>query len=153
MRKLLAGLLLVLGICCCASACQAQETNLEITKVMRKLSNDDNVTVVTLKGNKVAQYNLSYFTSATMEHPDTRQIDRIEKAIRQDDQFIVSREERTSGPHIAYGFYCLTPTEKSKNRYVFYTNNALLGKSGYKVTLIYLEGKASLAELKRHFKK
>ncbi|GEM_PF-4127936 len=153
MKRILILFILVLGGFVITQSSWAQDTHLQIGKVIQKLTDEDNTVCVTMKGKKVAQYNLTYFKSIAIEHPNAYQIERIEQAIRKDASSITNREERTSGSHIAYGFYCLTPNEKGQNRYVFYTNNSLLGKSGYKVTLIYLEGKATLTELKKHFKK
>ena len=87
--------------------------------------------------------------SLTPSAADTRQ---IETAVLRDAAHAVSKEEVRKSGHVYYGFYKLSSVG-AENRYIFYRNNSYQTGSDGRLTLIYLQGRATAAELKRMFGK
>ena len=58
----------------------------------------------------------------------------------------------TKSGHLYYGIYQF-PIRDGRNRYLFYRNNTLSKNSEPSLTLIYMEGTATLETLKRTFSK
>lgn len=108
-------------------------------------------TSVQFSGSRLKAFNLSLSRSLSLtpSAADTRQ---IEAAVLRDATHAVSKEEMRRGGHVYYGFYRLAPIG-SENRYIFYRNNSGQAGSDGRLTLIYLQGRATAAELKRKFKK
>ena len=61
-------------------------------------------------------------------------------------------ESGTKSGHLYYGIYQF-PIRDGRNRYLFYRNNTLSKNSEPSLTLIYMEGTATLETLKRTFSK
>lgn len=111
----------------------------------------NDVVSVMLKGRKAAQYRLSLFRSITV--PTTpEEVERVERAVRSDARRALQQEAGTKDGRLYYGFYHLA-SEKHKNTFLFYRNNALSGSGDNTFILIYIEGEAGLSELKRIFGK
>lgn len=108
-------------------------------------------TSISLKGEKVKPYKLSLFRSITLssQGEDAR---HVERAVLSDAAHAIEHEAGRKEGKLYYGFYRLPP-ENGQNRYLFYRNNALRKGGEQNVILIYMEGKATIAELKRHFGK
>ena len=108
-------------------------------------------TSISLQGQKVKPYKLSLFRSITLsaqgEHARA-----IERAVLADAARAVEHEAGMKEGRLYYGFYRLS-SEKGRNRYLFYRNNSLRKGDESTLILIYMEGKATIAELKRHFGK
>ena len=116
-----------------------------------KFQNRSDATEVTLKGRKISKYKLSLFRSLTIsgKSAEAREVERLVKA---DAAKAVDKESGSKGARLYYGFYRLHPQGK-QNRYIFYRNNALKAGAKPVLTLIYMEGTASIAELKQNFSK
>lgn len=108
-------------------------------------------TEVLMKGRKLAPYHLTLFRSLTLNTATARTLP-IEKLVRADGANAVDKEVNLRGGHLYYGFYQLKPKGKT-HRYLFYRNNSLKPGTGHPLTLtlIYMEGTATIDELKRTF--
>ena len=105
-------------------------------------------TEVYMKGRSVKNYGLSIFSSLSVSYsPDD--LRRMETLVRLDARQAVSKEESYKGTSLYYGFYQL-PQYKGLNRYIFYKHTRTKQQPA---TLIYMEGKASIKEIKRRFMK
>ena len=102
-------------------------------------------------GSRLKAFNLSLSRSLSLtpSAADTRQ---IEAAVLRDAAHAVSKEEVRKSGHVYYGFYKLSSVG-AENRYIFYRNNSYQPGSDGRLTLIYLQGRATAAELKRMFGK
>lgn len=110
-------------------------------------------TEVLLRGYKVSAYNLSLYRSLVLSATNSNVI-HIERMVRADGKCAVDKEVNTYGGHISYALYQLKP-ENDLRRYIFYHNEAASTRkpSAPKITLIYMEGKATIDALKRSFSK
>lgn len=108
-------------------------------------------TEVLMKGRKLAPYHLVLFRSLTLSTA-TANTQQIEKLVRADGATAIDKEVSLRGGHLYYGFYQLKPVGKMR-RYLFYRNNSLKPGTGRTatLTLIYMEGTATIDELKRTF--
>ncbi len=112
---------------------------------------DKGTTEVLMKGRKLAPYKLTLFRSLTLSiaHANVAQIERLVQA---DGATAVDKESGRRDGRLYYGFYQLKPARQTR-RYLFYRNNALRpgnGRTGT-LTLIYMEGTATIEELRRTF--
>ena len=74
---------------------------------------------------------------------------QIERSVKQDGAHAISREVQFKDKRLYYGFYEL-PDRDGSNRYLFYLNQLAAG--GNKVIVIYMEGSASLEQVKKMLK-
>lgn len=109
------------------------------------------VTTLTLKGSRLAPYRLSLFRSITFPSAYVQQW-QVEQLVERDAKGASYVESGRKDGHLYFGFYRL-PSRGSTHRYLFYRHNALAKGGDATATLIYMEGKASLEELKQHFGK
>lgn len=100
-------------------------------------------------GKVLVPYKLSLFQSISLPLNEA-QVKQLEGALRSDTQQALSREEGYQRGRLYYGFYQLSPSTK-EHRYVFYRNNSLSSSAEGNITLIYMQGSASVTELKRTF--
>lgn len=110
-------------------------------------------TEVLMKGRKLTAYKLTLFRSLTL-NTKTANVSQIEKLVRADAASAVDKEASLRGGHLYYGFYQLKPVGKTR-RYLFYRNNSLKpgGNHTATLTIIYMEGTATIDELKKTFAK
>lgn len=104
-------------------------------------------TEVYMKGRSVRDYGLSIFRSLSVSYPPDDRL--MERLVRLDARQAVNKEESYKGTALYYGFYQL-PQYKGLNRYIFYKHTRTKKQPA---TLIYMEGKASIQEIKRRFMK
>ena len=111
------------------------------------------VTEVLMKGRQLESYKLTLFRSLTLPVA-TAHAARVETLVRADAKAAIDKEAALRGQHLYYGFYQLRPVGHTR-RYLFYRNNSLRkdGARQSSVTLIYMEGQATLDELRRTFGK
>lgn len=110
-----------------------------------------NAVEVVVMGKELAPYHLTLFRSLTVtDAPE--EFKRIEMLVRQTGADALDKEEGSYAGKLYYGFYCL-PAQGTRNRYLFY-RNASLKKEEEKneVTVVYMEGYATLEELKGMFR-
>lgn len=110
-------------------------------------------TEVLLRGNKVSAYNLSLYRSLVLSATSGNVL-HIERMVKADGKGAIDKEVSTCGGHISYALYQLKPNNDQR-RYIFYRNEAasMRKPSAPKITLIYMEGKATIDALKRSFSK
>lgn len=106
---------------------------------------------IEVKGRRLKPYKLTKYLSVTYEATSTA-IESLDKAIRKDAQAAYDKEVGNIGGHVYYAFLCLKPHDKDVRRYVFYRNSSLSARGKNEATYIYMEGYATLDELKSMFK-
>lgn len=111
----------------------------------------EGMNTIRLSGKKVSSYGLSLFHSVTLKASKDKNHD-LEKKVLKDARNAIFSEAGTKDGRLYYGFYRLPSTEK-KNRYLFYRNNALRNNADDTLIVIYMEGSASIEELKKTFGK
>ncbi len=109
-------------------------------------------TEVLLKGQGVEKYDLTLFRSLSLPG-NTPEAVEIEKAVKADVAAAIDKEAGLRGGRLYYGFYRLKPGRNKLNRYIFYRNDALRDGAKPQLTLIYMEGKAGIEQLRRTFSK
>lgn len=110
-------------------------------------------TEVLMKGRQLSAYKLSLFRSLTLG-PQSGNASVIEPLVKADGRSAIDKELTTRGGRLAVAFYQLPSVGKTR-RYLYYSNaGAAAGAAqASQITLIYMEGTATLDELKRSFKK
>ncbi len=128
------------------------QTGLNVAPLFSKYSGNGSpdVTSVTLRGNKVEPYKLSLFRSITFHNAAHSQ--ETERLVLADARNATYHESGTKSGHLYYGFYQFAMKD-GRNRYLFYRNNTLSKIAEPTLTLIYMEGTATIEELKRTFTK
>ncbi|MGM9804145.1 MAG: DUF6108 family protein [Muribaculaceae bacterium] len=109
------------------------------------------VTAVKVKGERLKQYNLSSFRSITVA-ADKKLATWVQKQVVHDAQLATDREEGIKSGQLQYGFYVFRNKNKRTFRYIFFRNNKPDDADVTDVTMVYMEGKATLSELKQMFK-
>lgn len=110
-----------------------------------------NVTLLRIEGKELDDYHLDVFKSLTLIPSDSIARD-IEMRVLLDIKGSFVREVNHRDSCLYYGLFQL-PRGKGKKRYIFYRNNALVPNSDGVLTLIYMEGSASIEQLRKMFKK
>lgn len=109
-------------------------------------------TEVLVKGKQLKPYDLTLFRSITLKDLPEEAL-KIEACVMKDVEKAVDKEEGRIGERLYYGFYCLPPRYEMTYRYLFYRNTSVKKDARQdEVTLVYMEGYATLDELKRIFK-
>ncbi len=117
-----------------------------------RFKHDRQAVEVLIKGRELKKYHLTLFRSLTItDEPEVSE--EIEVLVSLDAKTAVDREVGKVGKKLYYGFYCF-PGQDDNYRYLFYRNAAVAPGSSKKteVTVVYMEGKVTLEELKRMFK-
>ena len=104
-----------------------------------------------MKGKVLKVYRLTLFRSIKLT-PVGNEALSIERRVRADTRGAVDKEVGTIGRRLYYGFYRLRPNGKA-NRYIFYRNNALRKGVHPTLTVVYMEGSATIENLKSIFGK
>ncbi len=115
-----------------------------------RYKNNVNAVEVRVEGRRLKEYNLAMFRSLTLKNMP-EEFRRIEEWVRMDSRLAVDKESGLIGGKLYYGFYLLPP-KGDKYRYLFYRNSSLRGSENNEVTVVYMEGYATLEELKKMFK-
>lgn len=111
-----------------------------------------NTTDIVIKGSQLAEFHLSYYHSLKVEH-DAAIMDAVARAFVADEPQAQDKEVVHTGQRLYYGFYRLKYNGET-NRFVFFKDLRYApGEKRPCVTLIYMEGSASLSLLKKIFKK
>ena len=117
---------------------QAQK-GLAIGTAFDELAVKQNATEVVMGAGRLKKFHLSLFHSLEIKNPSTAEQQRIEALLRTDAPQAILHEENAS--HKLYEL----PGRKGIHHYIFYRC------SGHSIILIYIEGKASLKEIKEQF--
>lgn len=137
MKRILLFILMLLGI----HICMLAQKGLAIQSAFDELAVRQNATEVVMGAGKLKNYRLRLFHSLEMKCPSPAERRRIETLVQTDAAQAILREE-TAGHRI----YELQQ-RKGMHYYIFYrcTEQSL--------SLIYIEGKASLKQIKSYFLK
>lgn len=109
-----------------------------------------NAIEVLVKGRKLEPYKLTLFRSLTVKN-DPEKFDKIEELVTRDGRQALDKETGMIGGKLYYAFFRLPPKGKSY-RYLFFRNSSLRTVESDEVTVVYMEGYATLEELKQLFK-
>lgn len=151
MRNLLLTLLLLLPMTLAA------QHDLAVGKVLDgRYKKNVHTTDVEISGERLSEYRLIYYHSLTVTD-DTAIMDAIATAVMADEAKAINKEVSTIGARLYYGFFQMTD-DNSKldgiHRYIFF-RDMRVAKTGSQpmVSIIYMEGPASLNFLKSKFQK
>lgn len=128
------------------------QRGLHINEVFGHYHDKKNAVEVLVSGHQLDDYGISHFHSITVTG-SAAELFTIEDAVLQDAVSAVEKETGKVGGHLYYGFYRLKGTFSSDaHRYIVFRNSSLKKGGKSDVTLIYLEGTASMKSLKQRFK-
>lgn len=135
---------------CCVSIVQAQK-GLHISDFFEKPF--AKATMVHVEGSELTPYHLTLYRSVSFS--DTYLVvDAMEKSVLTDARLAYSKEMGNKGKRLYYAFLALPPRDgRHANRYIFYRNASLREGGKDELTLVYMEGSATMDELKKLFKK
>lgn len=104
---------------------------------------------VEVSGKQLKPHNLSIYKSLSVSG-DAALAEKMERAVMHDGTSAESREVSLRDGRLYFGFYTMPPAG-NENRYIFYLNATLAG--GSKTTIIYMQGKAGEASIRKMIKK
>lgn len=140
-------LVLTFGLLLAAMPAAAQQ-GLHVDPVFKgSVIGADRLIETMVKGNKLKAYNLTLFRSlkATVSDEEAR---RIENLVQQDIRLATDKETLSRGGQLVYALLRVRSDEKS-NHYLCYQRSPYHAQ--WQVTLVYLEGQATLTDLKNIF--
>lgn len=140
----------------CLSLCAFAQKGLRINDVFEgKVVLKSQMKESLIKGDNLAAYKLKVLHTAkfTTRNVTREEVEKLfsldmENRISDDDE---NMELESRNGHLYYAIVQLSDNEKGAHRYICYQCR---DKSGdYDITLVYMEGSASLADLRKTFKK
>ena len=137
MKRILLFILIFGSLCI---GVQAQE-GLAIGAAFDELAVKKNATEVVMGAGRLKKFHLSFFHSLEIKNPSTAEQQRMEALLQTDATQSILHEENTS--HKLYEL----PQRKGMHYYIFYRC------SSQSLTLIYIEGKASMKQIREQFLK
>lgn len=141
---------LIITLIACILAFTAEAQNVEASHIFRGKSVRHQESTCT-EGNSLKPYKLTLFSTATTQ--DRRHFKYIEEVIESNEDKAIDKECGYINGRLYYGFYQFKPNEKGKYRYIFYRNSSLREDEPCEITVVYMEGYPTLAELKKMFQK
>lgn len=107
---------------------------------------------VYITGRKLRSYNLTTYRSFSIDiNSKTKAAGKeIEFAVRKDGHDAVDKEIVELAGRLYFAVYSLKQTDSKQKRYLFYKNNTLKNEGG-NIVIIYMEGAATLEEIRRKF--
>lgn len=147
-------LILMLCLLCFGSLPLSAQKDLQIGKFFdSSYGKRKDATETLIKGKQLKPYKMTLFRSLTLPIHAVN-IAELEKAIKTDTKEAIDKEAGSKGARLYYGFYQLRPIDKTR-RYLFFRNNSLNPTTSRQntLTLIYMQGSATLDELKSKFAK
>lgn len=107
---------------------------------------------VYITGRKLRSYNLTSYRSFSIDiNSKTKAAGKeIEFAVRKDGHDAVDKEIVELAGRLYFAVYSLKQTDSKQKRYLFYKNNTLKNEGG-NIVIIYMEGAATLEEIRRKF--
>lgn len=141
---------LIITLIACILAFTAEAQNVEASHIFRGKSVRHQESTCT-EGNSLKPYKLTLFSTATTQ--DRRHFKYIEEVIESNEDKAIDKECGYINGRLYYGFYQFKPNEKGRYRYIFYRNSSLREDEPCEITVVYMEGYPTLAELKKMFQK
>ena len=141
----------------CVSLCAFAQKGLRINDVFEgKIILKSKMQESLIKGDNLASYNLKVLHTVKFTTPFKLRREEVEKLFYEDMENRLSDDDEnmeleSRNGHLYYAIVQLSNTEKGAHRFICYQCRDKSG--GYDITLVYMEGKASLADLRRTFKK
>ena len=137
-------ILLPLLLCCNVLSLFAQ-TSLHIEPLFREYAVREDATEILLTGKALKEYKLTDFHSLEIRSLETKDVLRIEQKLSADVATAIIHEENKREGRLLYGLYEL-PSSK-QHIYIFYRHKP------ERLTLIHIQGRATVDEMKAIFKK
>ena len=141
---------LIITIIACIFAFAAEAQSVEASHIFKGRSMKHQESTCT-EGNSLKPYKLTLFSTATTQ--DRRHFKYIEEVIESNEDKAIDKECGYINGRLYYGFYQFKPNEKGRYRYIFYRNSSLREDEPCEITVVYMEGSPTLAELKKMFQK
>ncbi len=143
---------LIILTCLFASMAAMAQNGLNINRLFDgRYKKAAGATEIIVTGSQAREYGLTVYHSVTVT--DKTQAEIIENLVVKDGSQAVDKEVEYRNGQLYYGFYTM-PRQKRTNRYIFFLNQNLARKSPKNVvTLIYMEGEASAAKIKKLIRK
>lgn len=141
---------LIITIIACIFAFAAEAQSVEASHIFKGRSMKHQESTCT-EGNSLKPYKLTLFSTATTQ--DRRHFRYIEEVIENNEDKAIDKECGYINGRLYYGFYQFKPNEKGRYRYIFYRNSSLREDEPCEITVVYMEGYPTLAELKKMFQK
>ena len=137
----------------CGMSLQAQ-SNLHITTIFDHISEYEKDTkTVWVKGKELRKYKLDLYRSISTENSQIA--GTMEKAVMADSRKAADKEIGYIGSRLYFAFLSLPPEAAGQDfmRFIFYRNPSLKDGAKKEVTLVYMEGRITMDQLKNLFKK
>ena len=131
-------------------ACIADAQSVEASDILNGKSTRHKESSCT-EGNSLKPYKLTLFSTVTTR--DRRVFEYIEETIESHEKKAIDKECGYINGKLYCGFYQFRPDKDGKYRYIFYRNSSLRDDEPCEVTVVYMEGYPTLAELKKMFQK
>ena len=141
---------LIITIITCIFAFAAEAQSVEASHIFKGRSMKHQESTCT-EGKSLKPYKLTLFSTATTQ--DRRHFKYIEEVIESNEDKAIDKECGYINGRLYYGFYQFKPNKKGRYRYIFYRNSSLREDEPCEVTVVYMEGYPTLAELKKMFHK
>ncbi len=149
MKKVI--LLFIMAVGCLSMQAQS---NLHISPIFDHISDYEKDTkTVWVKGKELKKYKLTLYRSLSTENSQIAS--DMEKAVMADSRKAADKEIGYIGSRLYFAFLSLPPEAAGQDfmRFIFYRNPSLKNGGKKEVTLVYMEGKITMGELKNLFKK
>lgn len=142
--------LIILLIASCGCMTALAQDGLAINRLFGNSRGNEWGSETYISGGQLRKMKLELYRSITVENPQPETVAEIERLVKRDGAGAAEREVQLRAGKLYYGLYRFRP-QGGLNRYVLYLNSALEGSG--KVILVYIEGKADIAQLKKLLKK
>ena len=140
----------------CVSLCAFAQKGLRINDVFEgKVVSKSQMKESLIKGDNLAAYKLKVLHTAKFTTHNTNR-EEVEKLFSQDMENRLSDDDEnmeleSRNGRLYYAIVQLTDSEKDAHRFICYQCRDNKGR--YDITLVYMEGSASLSDLRKTFKK
>lgn len=145
---------LCLTLLICVSSTVSAQNGLAVAKVFDgRYRNNSNAVEVIVKGRKLKPYKLTTFHSLTLHNsPDDAKW--IASLVAADGKRASDKEVGLVRGKLYYGFYMFinSGNKGAPYRYLFFRDSSVRDNKDKEMTVVYMEGSASIAELKKMFK-
>lgn len=145
--------LVILMICVASFLPVWSQTGLNVNALFDgRYRKSPNAVEILVRGEEARKIGLTTYRSLSLSS-DVKETERIESIVTKDGATAVDKEVEYRGGKLYYGFYTLKPVYvngRQLNRYLFYLNQNLNNRNPVdKVTVIYMEGRASSKYIKQ----